>query len=102
MKILGWDQSEEFQSVWLENEKFLIDDDGLSMAVLVDRWRDAISLSLQKMEQKNWDRKITRYLKKKKKKKDWGRGADISATEFQKVIIFSPNLLAHWFQQPLM
>lgn len=39
---------------------------------------------------------------KKKKKKDWGRGADISATEFQKVIIFSPNLLAHWFQQPLM
>lgn len=41
------------------------------MAVLVDRWRDAISLSLQKMEQKNWDERVTGY---KEKGQGWGEG----------------------------
>lgn len=47
-EIQSWDQSGEFPSLRLGNEKHLIDDDNLSMTVLVDTRRDSISLSLQR------------------------------------------------------
>lgn len=46
----------------------LIDDDGLDMAVLVDRWRLYQFIS-PKTGQKNWVKKITGYNKKGKRKK---------------------------------
>ena len=36
----SWDQSGQFPSLLLGNEEHLIDEDNLSMTVLVDRWRD--------------------------------------------------------------
>ena len=42
----------------------MIDDDNLSMTVLVDRRRDSISLALQKLEQ-NWKERITGYKNKR-------------------------------------
>lgn len=55
---------------------------------------DALNSSLQKMKLKNRDERIVGY-----EEKVVGGGGTL--TEFQTVMIFS-NLLALWFQQPLI
>lgn len=57
---------------------------------------------------KRWSRRIGMRGSQGIRKKDrdgergGGRGTECPVSEFQNVIIFSPDLLAHWFQQPLI